>query len=101
MKMPLKRKSLAAEAGILHRIHNGEMYENSDILEDTQCLESELYYQPSFLGDKLPEDLYDHEVFSSKEKAERCFPGFEIMEFSGDDIEGKVFVDDDFEDEQD
>lgn len=56
----------------------------------------DVYYQPSFDDISKVEGLYSFQVFASKEVAQKAFPGVEILEYHGDDIQGKTFVDKQF-----
>jgi leucyl aminopeptidase (aminopeptidase T) len=51
------------------------------------------YYQPSFDDLTKVEGLHSFEVFASKEVAQKAFPGVEILEYTGNDIEEPTFVD--------
>lgn len=52
------------------------------------------YYQPK-LSEREWEatDLHTFEVYNSRYECEKAFPGKEILEFSGQDIEGHMTVD--------
>lgn len=53
------------------------------------------YYQPVLTEEEMIQsDFYSFQVYRSKENAERDFPGKEIKEYFGDDIEDPTFVDD-------
>lgn len=91
--LPQLKRNLAVDGAFDH-------YES--IVDDIECpvgtSPDDVYYQPTFQHpNRLPEDLFDHEVFKSKELCQKSFPDFFICEYSGDDIEKHEFVDELFE----
>jgi len=58
----------------------------------------EIYYQPQLTDKEWQSGLINSwEVFKSKKLAEKVFRGKKILEYKGDDIEEKTYVDNDFE----
>lgn len=56
-------------------------------------MEKEVYYQPKLKDEEWGNLLWSFEVYFSKERCQLDFPDHEIVEYSGDDIEGKTYVD--------
>jgi hypothetical protein len=82
---------------VLNKVEN-ELHENLvDIVPDDECpigtLNYDIYYQPDFEDPNFDESLFSFEVYSNRENAEADFPNVKILEYSGDDIEDKSFVD--------
>ncbi len=71
----------------------GEVREDEEMPYRTGL--DDVYYQPEFTP-YVQVHLTSSEVFASKELAEKVFPGVKILEFHGDDIENKTFVDKEF-----
>lgn len=69
-----------------------QVWEGETLLTEFSEQEQQVYYQPSF-KDKTPEDLFSFQVFLDKSVAQKAFPDFEILEYSGGDIEDYEIVD--------
>lgn len=65
------------------------------MLENGSFVPVDTYYQPVLTEtEMIQNDFYSFQVYRNKANAEKDFPGKEIKEYSGLDIEDPTFVDD-------
>lgn len=64
-------------------------------LESQKPLKKIVYYQPVLTEKEMFEnDLFSWQVYRSYANAKRDFPNHEIKEYTGDDIENPLYIDD-------
>lgn len=96
----------AAKPNYIAKLNNNELGENIEkVVDDKECpfgsLPKDFYYQPDMMSEKYrtlinkkrSPHLFSWQVFKSKALAQKAYPGVEVLEFSGDDIEEITFVD--------
>ncbi len=66
-----------------------------DEIQDNEDQKNTIYYQPE-LPDELwgtNKGIYSFEVYRSKKKCKEDFPKYNVIEYSGDEIEEPTYID--------